>query len=41
MQPEALQSELAKAGEIIVKMADKDIFTWLDSKAMPSNTERH
>lgn len=41
MKPDILKVELAKAGDIIVKMADKDIFTWLDSKTEPSETERH
>jgi type II restriction enzyme len=34
-----LDSDLAKIGEIIEKMADPDIFVWLERKEMPSEQE--
>jgi type II restriction enzyme len=37
----AVEEELAKIGAIIRKMADPDIFVWLDRKTAPTNTEVH
>lgn len=36
-----VESNLLKIGNIIAKLADKDIFTWLDSKANPTEVEIH
>lgn len=40
MNLQILHSELKKAGDIIVKMADRDIFTWLDTSCAPNEFER-
>lgn len=37
----AVEEELAKIGAIVRKMADPDIFVWLDRKTAPTNTEVH
>lgn len=37
----AVEQELTKIGEIIGKMADPDIFVWLDRKMVPTHTEIH
>ena len=37
----AAEEELAKIGAIVKKMADPDIFVWLDRKTAPTNTEVH
>ena len=36
MPSEVLDAELAKIGSIIQRLADRDIFTWLDSTRVPS-----
>jgi type II restriction enzyme len=36
-----LDSQLAKVGDIIEKMADPDIFVWLQRAEPPTETERH
>lgn len=36
-----LNRELRKIGTIIEKMADRDIFTWLDSRRNPTKSEVH
>ncbi len=41
MADTALEQELAKIGAIIGKMADPDIFVWLDRKEAPTKTEVH
>ena len=41
MADTALDRELAKIGTIIRKMADPDIFVWLDRKSTPTKTEVH
>jgi hypothetical protein len=39
MKKTALMADLEKIGNIIEKMADKDIFTWLDSNSNPEEKE--
>ena len=41
MADTAVEEELAKIGAIIRKMADPDIFVWLDRKTAPTKTEVH
>lgn len=41
MKSQLVESELAKIGEVILKLADEDIFTWLDSKKQPAKAEIH
>lgn len=41
MADAAVEQELAKIGAIIGKMADPDIFVWLDRKTAPTETEIH
>jgi type II restriction enzyme len=41
MAETAVEQELAKIGAIISRMADPDIFVWLDRKMAPTNTEVH
>jgi hypothetical protein len=41
MPLELLQSDLARIGEIIEKMADPDIFVWLKRDAPPTEVELH
>ncbi|CAD5911061.1 XamI family restriction endonuclease [Planktothrix agardhii] len=36
-----LDTELAKIGEIIARLVDKDIFSWLDTGRQPTDTEVH
>ncbi len=39
MKPKQLQEELVKIGDIIRKMADKDIFIWLDKEKQPTKEQ--
>jgi type II restriction enzyme len=39
MADSAVEQELTKIGAIIGRMADPDIFVWLDRKSAPSDTE--
>lgn len=39
MEKSKLQEDLKKIGNIILKMADKDIFPWLESKKPPKNED--
>jgi type II restriction enzyme len=41
MADSAVEQELTKIGAIIGKMADPDIFVWLDRKSAPTDTEIH
>jgi hypothetical protein len=41
MADTAVEQELVKIGAIIRKMADPDIFVWLDRKTAPTKTEVH
>lgn len=41
MAETAVEQELVKIGTIIRKMADPDIFVWLDRKTVPTDTEVH
>lgn len=41
MAADAMERQLAKIGDIIVKMADPDIFVWLGRKQPPDETEIH
>jgi hypothetical protein len=41
LKDEQLDAELVKIGKIIEKMADPDIFTWLDRKDPPTEEEIH
>jgi type II restriction enzyme len=41
MDDTAVEQELAKIGAIIRKMADPDIFIWINRKMAPTNTEVH
>lgn len=41
MADAAVEQELTKIGAIIGKMADPDIFVWLDRKTAPTDTEIH
>jgi hypothetical protein len=41
MDDTVVEQELAKIGAIIRKMADPDIFLWLDRQTAPNNTEVH
>jgi hypothetical protein len=41
MELELVESELAKIGKVIVELADKDIFTWLDRRRPPARDEVH
>lgn len=36
-----LDTELRKIGQIIARLADKDIFSWLDTGRQPTDTEIH
>jgi hypothetical protein len=38
---DALNSQLAKIGAIIQRLADRDIFVWLDASRVPSKNEIH
>lgn len=41
MKESVLKEELRKAGEIIITMADTDIFTWLETNEEPSDSEKY
>ena len=41
MPADELNSQLSKIGDIIEKMADPDIFNWLDTKKSPSEQEKY
>jgi hypothetical protein len=41
METEKIDAELHKIGQIIVKLADTDIFTWLETDKSPSETDVH
>lgn len=41
MEESVLKEELRKAGEIIITMADTDIFTWLETNEEPSDSEKY
>lgn len=41
MKIERVEAELAKIGEVIMQMADQDIFPWLETKQKPTETEVH
>ena len=41
MKDELANAELSKIGEIIIQLADQDIFTWLSSKQQPYQEEVH
>lgn len=36
-----LKEELRKTGEIIISMADRNIFTWLETKTKPTAGEKY
>lgn len=39
MRTEVVDSELSKIGDVIIQLADQDIFTWLGSKNQPNQEE--
>jgi hypothetical protein len=41
MGPDTVQAELIKIGNVIRHLADKDIFTWLDSRRRPGRENIH
>jgi hypothetical protein len=41
LSPEVLDAELIKIGRIIQRLADRDIFTWLDSTRAPARADIH
>ena len=41
MTQDALNAELGKIGTIIARLADRDIFSWLDTKREPAIADVH
>jgi hypothetical protein len=41
MSPTQVDKELARMGNIILRLADRDLFTWLDSGQPPTLADRH
>jgi hypothetical protein len=41
MKPDIVNAELSRIGNIIIQLADQDIFAWLSARKQPNNAEVH